>query len=233
MQAWVKPAVFFVVGAVVALTSPALARTVADFARFARNSHRVDGFHAVGAEATPEDRRGRLVATGDSGYLPENIITRAPDASRLGGQLPPQYEESVCEVGVVTGRALVPASIGPAYEPTEGAAYQDAVGGPPPPQLPNRQCMVLEVKARHVATGVYHVDFSPNIMTECQAPKHEVVVTVKSQNPERPLIANTSTICDERVHTVEEVRIYDVSGALRDATFTIVLLTELPAMPLP
>lgn len=35
--------------------------------RFARNSHKVDGFHAVGADASRSGRAGRLVATDGEG----------------------------------------------------------------------------------------------------------------------------------------------------------------------
>jgi hypothetical protein len=46
---------------------------------FAHNSDRVDGRHAVGALATTDRRKGKLVATSRrTGLLPNNIIAKAP-----------------------------------------------------------------------------------------------------------------------------------------------------------
>ena len=61
---------------------PAIAATVADFAR---NADKVDGRHAVGAGATLENRKGKLVATNSAGRLPNNIIGKAPNADKLDG----------------------------------------------------------------------------------------------------------------------------------------------------
>jgi len=62
---------------------PALAKAAFD----ARNAHKVDGLHAVGADASVNERAGRLVATAPrSGRLPNNIIAKAPDADRLDGK---------------------------------------------------------------------------------------------------------------------------------------------------
>jgi hypothetical protein len=52
---------------------------------FASDSHRVDGKHAVGARASVANRAGKLVATNGAGRLPNNIITKAPNADRLDG----------------------------------------------------------------------------------------------------------------------------------------------------
>ena len=65
-------------------TAPAIAATVVDFAR---NAGKVDNKDAVGASASIEDRKGALVATSPTtGRLPNNIITRAPDAQLLDGK---------------------------------------------------------------------------------------------------------------------------------------------------
>ena len=75
-------AVAFVTAAVTA-GAPAIAATIADYAR---DSDKVDGRHAVGARTSIAERKGRLVATNaDTGQLPNNIIARAPDANRLDG----------------------------------------------------------------------------------------------------------------------------------------------------
>ena len=56
------------------------------------NADTVDGFHATGCSATRIARAGKLVATCNStGRLPNNIIAKAPDASRLGGKSASAY----------------------------------------------------------------------------------------------------------------------------------------------
>lgn len=52
---------------------------------FAKDSHRVDGFHAVASAAKVEKRAGKLVATNGAGLLPNDIITLAPDSDLLDG----------------------------------------------------------------------------------------------------------------------------------------------------
>lgn len=62
---------------------PAIAATIADYAR---NADKVDGKHAVGAGASIAARKGKLVATsGTTGRLPNNIVAKPPDADRLDG----------------------------------------------------------------------------------------------------------------------------------------------------
>ncbi len=74
---------------VVGLSAPALASSVASFAD---NADKVDGKHAVGYGASTAVRKGKLVATSPhSGRLPNNIIARAPDSSRLGGKTAGAY----------------------------------------------------------------------------------------------------------------------------------------------
>lgn len=68
----------------VAASAPAIAHGV--HAMFANNADKLDGKHAVGAGATINYRRGKLVTTKRStGRLPNNIIAKAPNAARLGG----------------------------------------------------------------------------------------------------------------------------------------------------
>lgn len=56
------------------------------------NADTVDGFHATKCSATRIARAGKLVATCSStGRLPNNVIAKAPDASRLGGKKPGAY----------------------------------------------------------------------------------------------------------------------------------------------
>ncbi|MDP3890156.1 hypothetical protein [Nocardioides sp.] len=49
------------------------------------NAHKVDGKHAVGAGASVQKRKGKLVATNSAGRLPNNIIAKARDADKLDG----------------------------------------------------------------------------------------------------------------------------------------------------
>lgn len=51
----------------------------------AKNAHKVDGRHAVGAGSSVAARRNKLVATNGQGRLPNNIIAKASDADRLDG----------------------------------------------------------------------------------------------------------------------------------------------------
>ena len=66
---------------------PSLARAAFD----ANNADKVDGKHAVGADASISFRAGKLVATGARGQLPSDIIGVAQDAARLGGRPPGSY----------------------------------------------------------------------------------------------------------------------------------------------
>lgn len=72
------------VTAAVTAGGPALAHGVRH-ALFAHNADKVDGKHAVNAGASLASRAGKLVATGRTGRLPNNIITKAPDADKLDG----------------------------------------------------------------------------------------------------------------------------------------------------
>lgn len=73
--------------AIVTAAGPALAAAVAE----AINADTVDGKHAVGAGASVSSRAGKLVATNGNGTLPNNIIVKAPDSSRLGGLAPTAF----------------------------------------------------------------------------------------------------------------------------------------------
>jgi len=58
---------------------------VANAARKAANSDKVDGLHAIKAKVAPAKRKQKLVATNKRGFLPNNIIKKAPNADRLDG----------------------------------------------------------------------------------------------------------------------------------------------------
>lgn len=69
------------VTAAVTAAGPTLAASVTE----GLNADQVDGRHAVGPGTSPATRAGKLVATNSQGYLPNNIITKAPDANKLDG----------------------------------------------------------------------------------------------------------------------------------------------------
>ena len=71
--------------AVLATGGPAIAHGVRH-ALFAHNAGKVDGKSAVGAGASVQARKGKLVATSPgTGLLPNTIIQQAPDANLLDG----------------------------------------------------------------------------------------------------------------------------------------------------
>jgi len=73
------------------------------------NADKVDGRHAVAASTTPAGRAGKLVATNSSGRLPNDIIATAPNAGKLGGQLPDAYLLSTPDA--VTGTEIQDGSV--------------------------------------------------------------------------------------------------------------------------
>lgn len=79
--------------------APALAAMVFD----AKNADKVDGKHAVSASSSSAKRKGKLVATSPtSGRLPNNIISKAPDSSKLGGVAAAEYLRSSDAVDAAT-----------------------------------------------------------------------------------------------------------------------------------
>ncbi len=84
---------------VVGLAGPSMADGVrhamfahqAGHAAAADRADTVDGRHAVGASSGPAKRAKKLVATNGRGRLPNSIIAKAPDASRLDGLPPSAY----------------------------------------------------------------------------------------------------------------------------------------------
>lgn len=80
-----RPALVIATAALVVATAgvggPVVAR-----AFDASNADKVDGKHAVGAAATVNQRKGKLVATDpETGRLPNNLIKKAPDADKVDG----------------------------------------------------------------------------------------------------------------------------------------------------
>lgn len=110
-------AVAFVTAAVTA-GGPALAA-----AFDAINADKVDNRHAVGAGATSDERKGKLVATSPTtGRLPNDIIAKAPNADRLGGLNAAAFSRRLKRTVVVNGS-------GTAAE--NGAALRTAINSIP------------------------------------------------------------------------------------------------------
>ncbi len=98
--------------AAVISAGPAVAATVADFAR---NAEAVDGRSAVKYTTSRSARKRKLVATNSSGRLPNNIISKASDADKLDGIDSNQFvRESdtvgvrVFDIGAGTGEQVIP-----------------------------------------------------------------------------------------------------------------------------
>lgn len=223
-----KSAVIAFVVAAATSGAPAIAEAVA---RFAENADKVDGFHAVGAKSGRDRRAGKLLATNSHGSFPNNVIERAPDSARLKGRGTKFYQDTPCEVALVTAEAFVPADVSSEYVQVPGTTYRDFVG--PGIAGPRRGCTEWFTVARRVATGVYQVDFTnaPVLSPlQCSEQLHSLV-TLKTTEFS-PLIANTLTLCEGN-RAIEEIHVYDANGVPRDASFTIVLFSELPAIPFP
>lgn len=107
---------------VIGLSLPAAAGQAR--AIYANNSDKVDGKHAVGSGASTTQRKGKLVATNpQTSRLPDNIIKKAPDASRLGGYTHAQLRTIpvLVQGGGLQGGAEVTAA-GEVFLPIGGAA---------------------------------------------------------------------------------------------------------------
>jgi hypothetical protein len=199
------------------VTAPATARSVVDYAR---NADKVDGRHAVGARVSVAERRNKLVATNKKGYLPNNIIRKAPNASRLGGRPSSSYLTS-CDEGVVVAAGTVSEEVDATYTAVDGYQYVRALGS----------CEIQSFDAKRVGPGIYQVRFVNGITCageQSPSSRYTTVVTVKSP---LPLFASSETVCDADGRIVEEVRVFDADGAPEDAAFTIALMTHVAALP--
>ncbi|MEA2477180.1 MAG: hypothetical protein QOC87_1379 [Actinomycetota bacterium] len=225
--------------AVAALTlgGPAIARSVADFAR---NAGHVDGIKAVtsqkcGRQQTPlsspdcSSRANKLVAANKKGYLPNDIIRVAPDAAQLGGESASRYAQE-CGGAAISGFAQVPADVASDWAEVEGYGFVHGYGGPinkdtGKPSIDT--CQANAVKARHVAVGVYEVSFFGSAACQYGNPQPGFTIpAVATVNDPRALTISYTTRpeCDPQQGLVQEVRIFDSNGASTDAGFTMTIL---------
>ena len=92
--------------------APAIAKVVGG------NSDTVDGFHAVKAGSTVDQRKGKLVATSPkTGLLPNNIIKTARDSRLLAGKPPSHYATQADLAASVDVLTSVPGEV---YQPVTG-----------------------------------------------------------------------------------------------------------------
>jgi len=109
MLAWLRRHLPVLVTAVVVAVLMQAGPPVVAAVHDAANADKVDGRHAVAASTTPAGRAGKLVATNSSGRLPNDIIATAPNAAKLGGQLPGAYLRK--SLGAVTGTEILDGSL--------------------------------------------------------------------------------------------------------------------------
>lgn len=214
------------VTAAVATGGPVVARTIADFAR---NADKVDERHAVGPRASLEKRAGRLVATNRKGFLPNDIIRKAPAAGKADrlGRFGPSAFVHRCQAGALRGHASIPAELGSDFERVSG--FATTFGGPLSPA--GHSCHGGEATARRVAVGIYDARLA-FIGWSCDEPMPPAIVTalVTVQSAE-PRLATHEPICeDNKVHV--RVRIFDLNGTPQDTPFSVAVLDE-GGIPIP
>lgn len=222
-----KILVALLVGLVVGWVAPTAARTIADYAR---DSGRVDGFHAVGPNS--EKRARKLVATDRDGHLPEAIVEHAKNARKLGGYDVERYV-TTCERGSLAGYAQVASDIGTGWTEVPGYGTTFGQGGPTPlPGEPAHEfCFFNTPLARRVTTGTYEVALSnESYCNESFVREPAAVVTVKDP---RPLFATYEAGCDEEQGITGVVHVFDASGVPTDADFTISILASPQTIPIP
>jgi hypothetical protein len=202
-------ALIALVAAAVGLVTPATARTVVDFARYARNADKVDGLHAVRAGASVNERSNKLVATNKKGYLPNNIIRRAPNAARLGGR-PASRFAAKCAEGSVGGSFSIPANLGAQWTNIPGYVFVHVAGGPPPGV---DTCERDNIQARRMGVGAYQLKISGPY--QLCAPDANVPVTVTPRS-DVPLVATQILGCADGF-TVLEVRSWTLEGQPAEA----------------
>lgn len=228
MSVRTKVVVSVVVGMIVGWVVPTAARTIADYAR---DSNRVDGFHAVGPKSDAFSRR--LVATDRDGHLPEAIVEHAQNARKLGG-FPVDRYVTTCERGSIGGYAQVPLDVGVEWTVVPGYGSTFAAGGPtPPPGEPGyEQCTFSPPEARRLSSGTYEVALS-NDAAYCNDSYFPVPAVVVTVNDPGPLFASYEGRCDEERGITELVRIFDPNGVPTDAAFTISILASPRTIPIP
>ena len=208
--------VLAVVIAVALGVSPTVAQTVA---RYARNSDKVDGFHAVGAST--RDRGGKLVATGRRGFLPDGIVRSVPHAAAADDAATLQGHEASVFFLRACSTTYAFAHIDPA-ELMDGVA--DVVGN---------DCAGNSVRALRLGTGEYSIRLVGGRSWACDIvyPDPVDVAAIVGFNDRRVLTATyreapgpkdgCESITDSYSGIEVFVSVKDASGTPTDAIFTI------------
>lgn len=199
--------------------APALARTIADFAR---NADKVDGRHAVGTQATRDQRAGKVVATNRKGLLPNDIIRKALDSKALGGVKAPRYATE-CDPGTLGGAIAVRGAADFPAEWTDigGYVFVHTIGPF------SERCELERVRARRIATGIYEIDVTGSLAI-CFVNYLAAVVTPQVATP---AFATHETVCHENEPSgpVDEilairVSLWDANGQPVDMPFDVGIL---------
>lgn len=203
-----------------ALGAPAVARRIVDYAR---DSDRVDGFHAVGSGASAEKRAKALVATNKRGRLPNYLVRRvakADNASKLDNFSAERIVKT-CRGGALAGYAFVDGSIGAEFTEVEGFADLRIIGGPPPPPgTPEDGCSSYVPRARRAAAGTYEVvPYTTSLPCSATQVSEAVLLSVRDA---RPLTATYESRCSDGGLTYS-IYVFDRDGNPVDADFTIAL----------
>lgn len=210
--------------------APAIADVVADFAK---DSHRVDGMHAVRADAGRDERANKLVATNKKGLLP-NYIVRYVSTSENTDTI--DYYDSArlvksCNAGSIAGHAYVPSDVGADWTQVQGVGMTRSTGGPPPPpEHPNDACAVGTPDARRLSAGTYEIRLFDNIVS-CDFADQVSPAAIVSVRDSRALFATYERDCTDAFVTFR-VHVFDHSGTVTDASFTLTAL-ESPSILLP
>jgi hypothetical protein len=209
------------------IATPAAVEAGASVVRFARNSHRVDGFHAVGSQASADERSGKLVATDTQGRFPDDIIRQAPDAARLGGFAESHFVHR-CESGSLSAVAEIPRDLQSEWRQVDGYAGTlfTQSGGEP-----DHRCdqTLTGLHARRVGPGVYELamtSLGDTVGGEgCSQGNIISIAALITIEGEQPLVsAHTAYQCANKQGVLHQVRIFDLTGTPADAGFVLAQL---------
>lgn len=215
---------------------PAVARSVV---KFARNAGHVDGISAIRGESCiggsefvrPDcsDRARKLLAANDDGYLPNDVIRRAKDSSKLGGTEAGRFVQR-CQGGA-SGYANVLEGTPTEWTPVaQGFGEVHEYGGPPRKdtgQASIDRCTLTGVAARHRSTGVYEIaPFATFDSCASALSQSNTIPAVATVEGDRPLLVTYEPLdgCDSEQGLVARIHIYTPDGQPADASFSITFL---------
>lgn len=207
-----------------AAAAPVVARSVVDFAR---NAHRVDGFHAVGADTPRAKRSQKLVATNNKGVFPKSLLRNAKNSDRLGGLLPVFYEPTPCGADIAA-RGFVPATATTGSSVGTGFLHVMLTGNP----RPTYECQKKALSVVHQGVGSYEISFKGLASCGFTPPSFQLqtLITPKDEN-HAPRIVSTRTTCGADNAMIEQIRTYDLAGRAIDTSFAFLVTGNFPIPP--